>query len=65
MRRRVQCLKCRIPVNTIASPRSSAAAIISASRIDPPGWTTAVAPAQNLAGNEPLGPRHSVDPACR
>ena len=33
------------PVNTIARPRSSAAAITSASRTDPPGCTTAVAPA--------------------
>ena len=33
----VQCLKCRRPVNTIARPCSSAAAITSASRTDPPG----------------------------
>ena len=32
-----QCRKCRIPVNTIANPAASAAAITSASRIDPPG----------------------------
>src|SRR3954452_16195281 len=44
-----QCLKCRRPVNTIASPCSSAAAITSASRTDPPGWTTAVAPARATA----------------
>ena len=36
-----QCLKCRRPVNTIAIPCSSAAAITSASRIEPPGCTTA------------------------
>ena len=34
-----------MPVNTIARSRSSAAAITSASRIEPPGWITAVAPA--------------------
>ena len=34
-----------MPVKTIASPASSAAAITSSSRIEPPGWITAVAPA--------------------
>ena len=34
-----------MPVNTIAMPRSSAAAITSASRMLPPGWMTAAAPA--------------------
>ena len=33
-----------MPVNTIAMPRSSAAAITSSSRMLPPGWITAVAP---------------------
>ncbi len=42
---RVQCLKWRMPVNTIAMPCSSAAAITSSSRIEPPGWITAVMPA--------------------
>ena len=32
-----QCLKCRIPVKTMARPASSAAAMTSASRMDPPG----------------------------
>lgn len=32
-----QCLKCRVPVWIIATPRSSHAAIVSASRFDPPG----------------------------
>ena len=32
-----QCRKCRIPVNTIAIPCSSAAAITSSSRMEPPG----------------------------
>ena len=40
-----QCRKWRMPVNTIASPASSAALMTSSSRIDPPGWITAVAPA--------------------
>ena len=34
-----------MPVNTMAIPASLAAAITSSSRIDPPGWMTAVAPA--------------------
>ena len=33
------------PVNTMAMPWSSAALITSSSRIEPPGWITAVAPA--------------------
>ncbi|CAN5222642.1 hypothetical protein BH10PSE1_BH10PSE1_11970 [soil metagenome] len=40
-----QCLKTRTPVNAMASPASSAAAMTSASRMEPPGWITAVAPA--------------------
>ena len=44
-----QCRKCRVPVSTMARPRSSAAAITSASRIEPPGWITAVAPASAAA----------------
>src|SRR5262249_12592648 len=43
-RTRDQCRKCRTPVNTIATPRSSAAAITSESRIEPPGWITQLAP---------------------
>ena len=41
-------------MNTIATPAASAAAITSASRSDPPGWITAVAPA-STAGNETVG----------
>src|SRR5262249_55596468 len=41
----VQCRKCLSPVNTIATPALSAAAITSSSRRDPPGWMTAVIPA--------------------
>jgi len=40
-----QCRKWRLPVNTIARPCSSAAVMTSASFTEPPGWTTAVAPA--------------------
>src|SRR2546421_658685 len=40
-----QCRKWRTPVNTIGMPCSSAAAITSASRMDPPTWTTARTPA--------------------
>src|SRR6185312_7025025 len=39
-----QWRKCRVPVKTIAMPRSSAAAMTSASRMLPPGWITQVAP---------------------
>ena len=46
-----QCRKCLLPVNTIARPCSSAAAITSASRTDPPGCTTAVAPAAATASS--------------
>src|SRR5467141_2002002 len=41
-----QWRKCRTPVNTMASPSSSAAAITSSSRTLPPGWITAFAPAR-------------------
>ena len=40
-----QCLKCLIPVKAIARLASSAAFITSSSRIEPPGWIIAVAPA--------------------
>ena len=36
--------KWRMPVNTIAMPCSSAAAMTSASRFDPPGWITDLMP---------------------
>ncbi len=38
-----------MPVKTMARPRSSAAAMTSSSRIEPPGWMTAVAPASAAA----------------
>ena len=41
-----------MPVNTIAMPCSSAALITSSSRIEPPGWITAVAPA-SIATSSP------------
>ena len=40
-----------MPVKTIASPALSAAAITSLSRIDPPGWITAVTPAAAAASS--------------
>src|SRR4029077_19025008 len=40
-----QCLNVLRSVKTIASPRASHAAITSASRTEPPGWTIAVTPA--------------------
>ena len=43
-----------MPVNTIATLCSSAALITSASRTEPPGWITAVAPA-SIATNSPSG----------
>ena len=46
---RPQWRKWRIPVKTMARPASSAAAITSSSRIEPPGWMTAVAPAAAAA----------------
>ena len=49
-----QCRKCRTPVNTIARPNRSAASITSASRTDPPGWITAVAP-WRAASSTPSG----------
>ena len=61
-----QWRKCRMPVKTIASPASSAAAITSASRIEPPGWITAVAPAAAAAckpvgeGKEGVGGDHAA-----
>ena len=44
-----QWRKCRMPVSTMAMPALSAAAITSPSRIEPPGWMTAVAPAAMAA----------------
>ena len=38
-----------MPVNTMAMPWASAASITSLSRIEPPGWITAVAPASIVA----------------
>ncbi len=38
-----------MPVKTMARPLSSAAAMTSSSRIEPPGWMTAVAPASAAA----------------
>ena len=44
-----QWKKCLSPVKTMARPSSSAAAMISSSRIDPPGWMTTATPAEAAA----------------
>ena len=49
-----QCRKCRSPVNTIASPSSSARAMICSSLIRPPGCTTTATPA-DAAASTPSG----------
>ena len=51
---KAQCRKWRMPVKTMARPRRSAAAMTSASRTEPPGWITAVAPAL-AASSTPSG----------
>jgi hypothetical protein len=61
LERNDQCRKCRRPVNTIARPYSSAAAITSASRIEPPGWTTAVAPAVASASRPSRNGKNASD----
>ena len=61
--REAQCLKCRRPVNTIAIPCSSAAAITSASRTEPPGCTTAVAPAAATASRPSRNGKNASDAA--
>ena len=45
-----------MPVNTMAMPCSSAASITSSSRIEPPGWITAVAPA-SIGDQQAVGER--------
>ena len=45
VRRGGQCLKWRFPVKTMAIPAASAAAMTSSSRMEPPGWIQAEAPA--------------------
>src|SRR5262249_18242923 len=47
--RRHQCRNCRSPVSTIASPSSSARAMFSSSRTEPPGCTTTATPASAAA----------------
>ena len=42
---RAQCWNCLSPVNTMTRPCSSAAAMTSSSRTEPPGWMTAATPA--------------------
>ena len=50
-----------MPVNTIASPAASAAAITSSSRIEPPGWITAVAPASTAASSPSAKGKNASD----
>ena len=50
-----------MPVNSIARPASSAAAITSSSRIDPPGWITAVAPASTAASRPSANGKKASD----
>ena len=45
-----------MPVNTMATPWSSAASITSSSRTEPPGWITAVAPA-SIGDEQAVGER--------
>ena len=58
-----QWRKCRLPVKTMAMPRSSAAAITSSSRIEPPGWIIAVAPASAAAISPSANGRNASDAA--
>ncbi len=44
-----QCRKCLSPVNTMATPSSSARAMICSSLMAPPGWTTTATPASAAA----------------
>ena len=56
-----QWRKWRMPVNTMATPAASAAATTSASRIDPPGWITAVAPAEMAACSPSANGKNASD----
>ena len=61
--RGAQCRKCRRPVNTIAMPCSSAAAMTSSSRLLPPGWTTAVTPAAASTSRPSRNGKKASEPA--
>ena len=52
-----------MPVNTMATPRSSAAAMTSSSRTLPPGWITAVAPAAASASRPSRNGKNASDAA--
>ena len=56
-----QCRKWRMPVKTMARPFSSAASITSLSRIEPPGWMTAVAPASAAASRPSANGKKASD----
>src|SRR3546814_5435645 len=55
------CSSDLIPVKTIARPASSAAAITSSSRTEPPGWITAVAPASTAASRPSANGKKASD----
>ena len=57
-----QWRKCRIPVATIAIPAASAAAIVSTSRIEPPGWMIAVAPAFAISCTPSANGKNASEP---
>ena len=50
-----------MPVNNIARPAASAAAMTSSSRIDPPGWITAVAPASAAVSRPSANGKNASD----
>ncbi len=52
-----------MPVKTMARPASSAAAITSSSRIEPPGWITAVAPASAITCSPSANGKKASDAA--
>src|SRR5258706_1648668 len=56
-----QCLKWRMPVNSIARSCSSAAAMTSSSRTEPPGCTTARAPAAASTSTPSRNGRNASD----
>jgi hypothetical protein len=56
-----QCLKWRIPANTMAIPCSLAASMLSLSRIDPPGCMIAVTPACAAASIPSLNGKNASD----
>ena len=56
-----QCRNTRVPVKAMAIPFSSAAAITSSSRIEPPGWITLVAPAATASSRPSANGKKASD----